>query len=252
MILAAKLRHRVKAITPPALHPTLRAIAGLFDSPRQKTSRRNQRIWNDYHHWYYDTGVWTTTRYLGHRALKSVSDLWNYQEILFDLKPGLVVEFGSKLGGSALYLSNTLKLVRPDSLVLAVDITLELVPPELRNNPHIEFMESSSTSPAVAVRIRELRTTYPGPIFAILDSDHAKPHVLAELELLRDVTRTGDYVIVEDSNINGHPVLPGWGEGPYEALSAYLATYPDDYQLDRKRERKFGFSFATRGFLVRT
>ena len=46
-------------------------------------------------------------------------------------------------------------------------------------------------------------------------------HVLAEMKLLRPLLSAGDYLIVEDSILNGHPVLPGWGPGPYEAIEAY-------------------------------
>jgi cephalosporin hydroxylase len=121
----------------------------------------------------------------------------------------------------------------------------------VREDPSIEVMTTSSTDPAVATRIGALREQFPGPLFAILDSDHRRDHVVAELELLRGATRPGDYVVVEDGNINGHPVLPGWGPGPYEAMEEYFARYPADYERDDSRESKFGFSFATRGFLVR-
>ncbi len=88
--------------------------------------------------------------------------------------------------------------------------------------------------------------------FAILDSDHSRDHVLAELRMLRPVLHAGDYVVVEDSNINGHPVLPQFGPGPYEAMEAYFAEFPNDFERDHMRESKFGFSFATNGFLVRS
>ncbi|MBV9768089.1 MAG: hypothetical protein JOZ32_00840 [Bryobacterales bacterium] len=42
-----------------------------------------------------------------------------------------------------------------------------------------------------------------------------------------------------------------WGPGPYEALEEYLRQYPNDYQPDREREEKFGFTFAPKGFLIR-
>jgi cephalosporin hydroxylase len=206
---------------------------------------------NQYHLWYYNTGVWQDIRFLGNRIYKSVADLWSYQEILFNLKPRLVVEFGAHLGGSTLFFSWILRMIRPDSHVFSVDITLAPIPAEIRDNPHMEFMESSSTDPKVYARIAELRRRYPGPVFFILDSDHVKAHVLGELRALRAVTQQGDYVVVEDSNINGHPVLPGWGEGPYEAIEAYEREYPDDYVLDRGREAKFGFTWAPKGFLIR-
>ncbi len=75
-------------------------------------------------------------------------------------------------------------------------------------------------------------------------------HVLAEMNLLREVLKTGDYLIVEDTIIE-HPVLPGWGAGPMEAIEEYLREYPDDYIHDIKRERKFGFTFAPKGFYIR-
>lgn len=56
----------------------------------------------------------------------------------------------------------------------------------------------------------------------------------------------GDYLVVEDTNINGHPVLPGWGEGPMEALAAYEEMHPSNYMHDVARERKFGFTLATK------
>ena len=58
-----------------------------------------------YHKWYYDTEVWEEVRFLGVTTNKSVSDMWNYQEILSELGPSLVVEFGTRFGGSALYFS---------------------------------------------------------------------------------------------------------------------------------------------------
>ena len=112
-------------------------------------------------------------------------------------------------------------------------------------------MTVDSTSEIVASRILDLRRELPGKVFFIVDSDHHKEHVFRELMQLRSITRTGDYVIVEDGNLNGHPVLPDWGEGPYEALEQYLKEFPDDYTSDSETERLFGMTFAPKGFLVR-
>ena len=109
----------------------------------------------------------------------------------------------------------------------------------------------SSSSPEVGERIAALRHQYKGPVFAILDSDHSKAHVLAEMNMLRPVLVAGDYMVVEDSNVNGHPVLPWHGPGPFEAVTEYFRQYPEDYTYDTAREAKFGFTFATRGFLIR-
>lgn len=205
-----------------------------------------------YHRWYYDTEVWEDVRFLNVVTNKSVSDMWNYQEILTQLKPTVIVEFGTRFGGSALYFSVIGQAIVPGLKVLSVDVSHSEVDASLAGHPGISLLLSSSTDPAVAQAIAELRRQCPGPAFFILDSDHSKEHVLGELELLRDVTNEGDYVIVEDGNINGHPVLPNWGEGPTEALNAYFEKYPDDYLRDSQREAKFGFTFAPGGFLIKT
>ena len=204
-----------------------------------------------YHIWYYETRVWFSTNFLGVPAQKSVSDLWNYQEILTEMKPSLVVEFGTLYGGSTLFFATILGLVSQRSKVLSVDIDHGKVDERARRHRRVELMQCDTTLPAVATRIISLRRKYPGNIFCILDSNHAKNHVLAELMLVRSVTRAGDYVVVEDGNINGHPVWRGWCEGPSEALEEYKARYPDDYSPDLAREQKFGFTFAPAGFLIR-
>lgn len=204
-----------------------------------------------YHHWYYDRQVWGTTTWLGVPILKSVSDMWNYQEILTDIRPSLVVEFGTYMGGSALFFATIMEKLCNDFVVFTVDVNQGPVRDEVLTHDRIEVYTASSTDDRVRQRLCELRTAYPGPVFAILDSDHAEAHVLRELELLRTVLVRGDYLVVEDTNTNGHPVLPGCGPGPHEALERFLCTYPDEFRKDRERETKFGFTFAPDAFLIK-
>ncbi|HTD38717.1 MAG TPA: CmcI family methyltransferase [Candidatus Limnocylindrales bacterium] len=205
-----------------------------------------------YHRWYYDSLVWQRTTWCGVLILKSVLDLWNYQEIIVALRPSLIIEFGSFAGGSALFFAHVLRAARIDGRVLTVDVDQSRTASAARDEPLIEFLQASSVAPEALQRIDALRREHPGPAFFILDSDHAEAHVYAELLALRPRTREGDVVIVEDTNINGHPVLPVFGPGPYEALHRYLADYPGDYMIDAARESKFGFSFACDGFLIRS
>lgn len=205
----------------------------------------------EYHRWYYDTAVWERATFLGVPCFKSVSDMWNYQEVLAELVPSLVVEFGSCYGGSALFFSTIGRAINPKLKVLSVDLHHGALFERARQEEAVEWLTASSSDAAVAERIAELRRAHPGPVFFILDSDHRKAHVLAELALLRPLTQAGDYVVVEDGNINGHPVLPGWGEGPFEAIAEYHRRHPGDYRTDAEREAKFGFTFAPNGFLIR-
>lgn len=204
-----------------------------------------------YHRWYYDTGVWQHVSFLGVPCLKSVSDLWNYQEIIHNLKPSLVVEFGTHFGGSALYFSNILRAMSSLSRVVSVDLDLGCVDISVRRDPRIVLIESNTASPMVARHIGDLRLAHPGPILVVLDSDHRKTHVLNEMLVLRNVMQKDDYLVVEDGNVNGNPVLPEWGDGPMEAIVEYERLFPLDYIHDRSRETKFGFTFAPNGFLVR-
>ena len=137
----------------------------------------------EYHKWYYNTFVWKKTSWMGITCWKSVSDMWNYQEILYELKPSLVIEFGTNQGGSALFFATIMKQLGKPFKVLSVDITHKPLDPSARRDPNILFVESSSTVPAIAEQIRSLRSEFPGKVFAILDSDHTMDHVLAEMKL---------------------------------------------------------------------
>jgi len=204
-----------------------------------------------YHLWYYRKRIWNTTTWVGVKTLKSPMDMWNYQEILFFLKPSLVIEFGTRYGGSALFLAGVMRQIGNRFKVVSVDIDRETVSEKTRLDPDIELLFMSSLDPRVGERIATLRKECPGPAFTILDSHHAKAHVLAEMKTLRPLLVAGDYLVVEDSNLNGHPVYPSYGPGPFEAMTEYFKEYPEDYRYDAGREGKFGFSFATRGFLIR-
>ena len=127
---------------------------------------------------------------------------------------------------------------------LTVDIDEEPVGRAIGGSP---TSSGSSTDPAILDRLA--RATRGKRVMVILDSDHHAPHVLAELRAYRDLVSVGCYLVVEDTNVNGHPVLPDYGPGPMEALEEFLAT-TGDYVVDRDRER-FLLTLNPSGFLRR-
>jgi cephalosporin hydroxylase len=232
----------------PESSPQRRDLLGeIADRGRE---RPDMTVPDAYHHWYYDSVVWQNIHWLGVPIFKSPMDLWNYQEIVVALRPSLVIEYGTHHGGSALFFRSILDSAGIHGEVISVDV-VDTVDPRARACGGIRFVLDSSTSAAVRDVLIAAIARHPGPIFAILDSDHRADHVYDELCGLRDLLKPGDYLIVEDSNINGHPVLPDWGAGPFEAIERYEAAFPDDYLRDTARELKFGFTFAPRGFLIR-
>ena len=126
----------------------------------------------------------------------------------------MVIEFGTWQGGSALFFSSVMQQIGRPYIVVSVDITASRISEKAKSDPNIRLLTATSASPELRQTLQTLRNDYPGPAFAILDSDHSKQHVLAEMMNLRDVLIAGDYLVVEDSNVNGHPVKRFFGPGP--------------------------------------
>jgi cephalosporin hydroxylase len=204
----------------------------------------------DYFRWYYETGVWKRQHYRGVRILKVPTDLWNYQEIFTERRIEWVVETGTLHGGSALFFADLLELARAPGKVITVDISHDGL--QLHQHPRIEFVRASSATEETAARVRAAIPAERGALFMILDADHSKTHVLRELELLTPLLRRGDYLVVEDTCVNGHPVRPEFGPGPMEALEEFLASHAGLFVADREREQKFGYTAAPAGYLIRT
>lgn len=114
-----------------------------------------------------------------------------------------------------------------------------------------DLLQLNGASPDMMKLILSVLPIERGTLFLILDSDHAKAHVLRELEALTPLLKKGDYLVVEDTCVNGHPVRPQFGPGPYEAVEEFLARHADEYIHDVARESKFGFTAAPRGYFIR-
>lgn len=209
-------------------------------------SRDIQAVWDDYFSWFHNSNVWKGMTYHGIRTLKLPSDVWNYQEIIFDIKADWVIETGTRHGGSALFFADTLIARQAVGNVITVDI--DAGANHVREHPRIEFLIGDSGAPAMAERIAAMLPAVRGPLFMILDSDHSRDHVYRELKVLAPLLRRGDYLIVEDSCVNGHPVRPEFGPGPFEAAADFVRENPGVLIHDPARERKFGATGAPGGY----
>jgi cephalosporin hydroxylase len=209
-----------------------------------------RRIVEEFHALYYR--VWDFGRgqgtidlhWLGFHTLKCPLDLWIYQEILVETQPDVIIETGTRYGGSAAYLASICELLGRGR-VITIDIKQMSGQPR---HPRIEYLLGLSDSPAMLAQVRQL--IEPGErVMVILDSDHRGAHVLSELNAYQSLVSSGCYLIVEDSNINGHPVWPDHGPGPMEAVATFLPDHPE-FRIDLGRERLL-LTMNPNGFLLR-
>lgn len=211
-------------------------------------SELEQLITREFHRLYYSGGsgnepIYRRTTWMGVPVMKCPLDLWIYQEILFELRPALIVETGTYLGGSALYLAHLCDLLGQGRIV-----TIDVAEAERPSHPRISYVRGSSAD-AELVELIFAQEAGAAPVLVVLDSDHSAPHVLRELELFAPRVTPGSYVIVEDTNVNGHPVEAAHGPGPFEAVQAFLGANRD-FEMDVSKE-KFLMTFNPRGFLRR-
>jgi len=199
-----------------------------------------------FHKLYYKsvTRTWGNTFWFGMPLLKCPLDLWIYQEIIFQLKPDLIIETGTSDGGSALFMANICDLLDRGQIIT---IDIAPVPEDTKpKNRRITYLVGSSTSPEILKQVQE-KGKGASKCLVILDSDHSKLHVLNELRLYSQLVTKGSYLIVEDTNLNGHPVAKNFGAGPWEAVEEFLAENMD-FQPDESRE-KFFMTQNPKGFL---
>jgi cephalosporin hydroxylase len=201
-----------------------------------------------YLRWYYDTAVWKRLSYRGVRTLKNPLDMWNYQEIIAERGIEWVLETGTRHGGSALFFADLLENRRASGFVVSIDVDHDSL--QIRGHSKLKLLKGDSASPAVLKSVEELIAQRRAPMFVILDSDHRKAHVLRELAAYVPLMRSGDYLVVEDSCVNGHPVRPDFGPGPMEAMEEFLGSNKDLIP-DTAREGKFGCTFAPRGYFTK-
>ncbi len=184
--------------------------------------------------------------WMGYEMFKCPMDLWAYQEMILSARPDLIIETGTYKGGSALYLASICDLIGHGQIVtIDIDATHEGIRPR---HPRITYLTGSSTTAEMMGRVDSI-VAGRSNVLVILDSDHHMEHVLEELRRYSNYVPVGGYIVVEDTNINGHPTYPEFGPGPWEAVDVFLGE-DSRFVADRTRER-FILTMNPRGFLRR-
>jgi cephalosporin hydroxylase len=207
-----------------------------------------REIVEKFHKLYYDGpkgkgALFDTTRWMNYPCLKCPLDLWIYQEIMSEVQPDLILETGTHSGGSALFMAHILDVLGKGEII-SIDISDQYARP---THPRITYVRGSSADPDLLAGIMQGRGEERRMV--ILDSDHSKAHVEKEMRLFAPLVSVGSYLIVEDTNINGHPAYPSFGPGPYEAVQDFIRSN-SDFVIDEERE-KFLMTFNPKGYLKR-
>ncbi|MBL8291843.1 MAG: class I SAM-dependent methyltransferase [Bryobacterales bacterium] len=187
---------------------------------------------------FHDLPVWSHTWFDNMRIEKTPLDLWMVRQVLYEVRPEMIVETGTWRGGSALYWAQTLdSLGLHNSRVVTVD--LQNITANAASHPlwkkYVRFLQGSSTDQTIVAKIAAM--TAGRRTVVMLDSDHSMKHVLDELHAYAPMVSSGSYLIVEDTHLDGVPTNPGFGPGPTAAVKAFLAEPASrDFFVDEDRE----------------
>lgn len=197
--------------------------------------------------------------WLGRPLIQLPMDAVAVQEIIWSVKPDLVIETGVAHGGSLMLSASILQMIGHGE-VLGVDI--EVRPHNRRaieSHPlshRVSLIEGSSIDPAIVAQVRA-RAAGKAKVLVCLDSNHTHEHVLAELNAYADLVSVSSYCIVFDTFVED---MPGdyvwadrpWGKGnnPKTAVWEWLKSHPE-FEIDHSMDDKLLITSAPDGFLRR-
>jgi cephalosporin hydroxylase len=213
--------------------------------------------------------------WLGRPIIQYPQDMVALQEVIWTVRPDLIIETGIAHGGSLIMSASLLALLdlceaseagtlldpcSSGRLVLGVDIDIRPANrAALESHPLTSFIrtiEGSSVDAHVIGQVRVFAEQY-SRVLVCLDSNHAHDHVLAELEAYAPMTSIGSYCVVFDTIVEDLPgeMFPDrpWGPGnsPKTAVGEFLRSHPE-FEIDRKIDNKLLISAAPGGYLKRT
>jgi cephalosporin hydroxylase len=196
------------------------------------------------------------------------------QELIWSIKPDLIIETGIAHGGSLIFSASMLALLdmcdaiqagttldpkNSKRKVLGMDIDIRAHNHEaIEAHPmasRIQMIRGSSIAPEIIGQVKEVAQGY-NRILVCLDSNHTHDHVLAELEAYAPLTSVGSYCVVFDTIIEDMPadMFPdrSWGpsNNPKTAVWEYLKTHPE-FEIDKSIQHKLLITVAPDGYIVR-
>ncbi|MGH9450706.1 MAG: cephalosporin hydroxylase family protein [Terriglobia bacterium] len=195
--------------------------------------------------------------WLGRPIIQFPQDIVAMQEIIWKVKPDLIIETGIAHGGGLIFYASILELIGGDGQVLGVDVDIrEHNRLEIEKHPmykRIMMIDGSSTEEAVVKKVHEAAKAK-RQVLVALDSNHTHEHVLRELQIYSPFVTTGSYLVVFDTAIEDMPEgsFPDrpWGKGnnPKTAVWEFLKS-SERFVIDEEIESKLLITVAPNGYL---
>ncbi|QTA80407.1 Cephalosporin hydroxylase family protein [Desulfonema limicola] len=192
--------------------------------------------------------VFDQVKWMGVPVWKNVLDAWIYQEIIYEVQPDVIVEIGSRYGGSTKYFANLLDIL-DKGMVISIDPYREDY-----NFTHkrVKVLTGKSSDLDILAEVEDLCCDK--GVFVIQDGDHSKTQALEDLENYSKFVSIGSYFIMEDGIVDLFHDGDGLGfkkdnPGPLEAVEDFLSRNPN-FAVDSTRER-YLLTYNPKGFLKR-